>query len=82
MNKTFIINYHTGVTEKINGTLEEAQALAEEGIAYTGESISIYEEDTENLVVRLPWYGVPATDGDKVTADFGDFGFYGEWIEE
>ena len=82
MEKNFIIDYHTGITEKINGTVEEAKALAEKGIAYTGETISIYDESTDTLVACLTWYGVPASDEDIVTADFGDFGFYGEWIEK
>jgi len=29
----------------------------------------------------LPWWGVVPTEDDIVTAKFGDYGFYGEWVD-
>lgn len=43
--KKYLINYCTGAGNKeIEGTLEEAMKIAEEGIAYTQESVYILED--------------------------------------
>lgn len=74
------INYHTGAgNEECNGTLEDAMRIAEENISYTQEPITI-EDEKGNELARLPWYGVMPEEDDIVTAQFGDFGFYAEWI--
>lgn len=81
--KKYLIDYRTGAGNKeIEGTLEEAMKIAEEGLAYTQESVYIMEDVGLQWeeVARLPWWGVAAEEDDIVTADFGDFGFYGEWI--
>lgn len=66
--------------EEIEGTLEDAMRVAEEGLAYTQEPVRIQSEDGEDQAV-LPWWGVVPTEDDIVTARFGDYGFYGEWCE-
>lgn len=75
----YYINYHTGAgNEEITGTLAEAMEVAEKGLAYTQQPVTIHCDGEE--VARLPWWGTVPTDDDSVTAAFGDFGFYGEWI--
>ncbi|SCP99157.1 hypothetical protein [Anaerobium acetethylicum] len=74
----YYINYNTGGGNfYYEGTLKEAMEAAEEGIAFTGCSISVELNDWE--VATLPWYNVAARDGSIVTAGYGDFGHYGEW---
>lgn len=78
----YYVNYGTGAgNEEINGTLEEAMKVAEEGLSYTQQTVCIQNECGED-VARLPWYGVRPEEDDVVTAQFGDFGFYGEWCED
>lgn len=77
----YYINYGTGAgNEYIDGTLDEAKKAAEDGLAYTQADVKIQTEDGEDVAV-LNWYGVKAEDDDVVTAQFGDYGFYGEWID-
>lgn len=78
----YFINYSTGAgNEEYKGTLEGAMEKAEEGLAYTQESIGINNEDGDQ-VAYLPWYGMQPSDDDVVTCQFGSFGFYGEWVIE
>lgn len=75
----YYINYGTGAgDEYIDGTLEEAKKVAEDGLAYTQEDVKIQTEEGD-VVAVLRWYGVKPEDDDVVTAKFGDYGFYGEW---
>ena len=76
------INWNNGMVEEFEGTLEKAMEEAVERAGYTGESITIEESDgyESKILATLPWYGVAAEEDDIVTADFGDLGFYGEWI--
>lgn len=77
----YYVNYGTGAgNEDVEGTLEDAMKIAEEGLAYTQQSVSIEDEEGK-VVARLPWYGVAPEENDVVTCQFGDFGFYGEWYE-
>lgn len=77
----YYVNYGTGAgNEYVEGTLEEAMKVAEDGLAYTQQSVSIEDEDGK-AVAQLPWYGVAPEEDDVVTCQFGDFGFYGEWYE-
>ncbi len=75
----YYINYGTGAgNELVEGTLDEAKKVAEDGLAYTQTDIRIQTEHGEDVAV-LNWYGVTPNEDDVVTAKFGDFGFYGEW---
>lgn len=75
----YYINYNTGAgNEVVEGTIEDAMRVAEEGLAYTQKPVTIYNDDHEE-VANLQWYGVKPEDDDVVTARFGDHGFYGEW---
>lgn len=77
----YIINYHTGVTEEVevNG-LSEAKKVAEEGIAYTQENITIETLDGE-VIATAYWYGVSPQEGDDVLEVVGG-GFYQMWSDE
>lgn len=82
---TYTINYQTGITEEIEGTLEQAKAMADEGAAYTQQDITILDEKGETVACRS-WWGV-AYDPDETdeTEDeviqFGSFGHYSAWRE-
>lgn len=76
---TYTINYHTGVTEEFEGTLEEAKQSALEGISYTQEHVSI-EQDGEQVTIAR-WVGVEAYEDDEVLVHVGD-GFYQNWSDE
>lgn len=78
MSKYFI-NYNTGAGNiEIDGSIEEAMKLAEEELGYTQQNVSI-EQDGEQIAY-LPWWGVIPEEDDFVTKQFGDYGFYGEWV--
>jgi hypothetical protein len=62
-------------------TLDDAKAAAEEGLSYTQQPVKIINLATGEVAAELPWWGVPPTEDDVVTAQFGDYGFYGEWID-
>lgn len=76
---TYTINYHTGVTEEFEGTLEGAKQSAVEGISYTQEHVSI-EQDGEQITIAR-WIGVEADEDDEVLVHVGD-GFYQNWSDE
>ncbi len=77
----FYVNYGTGAgDEYIQGSLDDAKKLAEEGLAYTQQSVRIKNESGKDVAV-LPWYDTEPEEYDVVTARFGDSGFYGEWYE-
>lgn len=77
--KKYFVNFGTGEGNEWADTLEEAMELAERGLSYTQESVCIY--DGEEVITKLPWYGVEPSEDDVVTAKFGTSGFYGEWME-
>lgn len=77
----YYVNYGTGAgNEWVDGTLNEAMKVAEDGLSYTQQSVSIVDEGG-NVVANLPWWGVAPGEDDFVTCRFGDYGFYGEWSE-
>ena len=76
---TYTINYHTGVTEEFEGTLEGAKQSALEGISYTQEHVSI-EQDGEQVTIAR-WFGVEADEDDEVLVHVGD-GFYQNWSDQ
>ncbi|PEE94736.1 hypothetical protein [Bacillus cereus] len=77
----YIVNYHTGVTEEVevNG-LSEAKKVAEEGIAYTQENITIETLDGD-IITTAYWYGVSPQEDDDVLETVGG-GFYQIWSDE
>lgn len=78
MEKKYFVDFGTGAGDEYADTLEEAMEIAIEDSSYTQETIKIFKG--ENQVAELPWWGVKAEEGDIVTVNCGDFGFYGEWI--
>lgn len=81
---TYYISYGTGAGNlEMIGTLAEVMAEAEEGLAYTQESVTIYRNNNiKEPVAILPWFGYKPHDDDEVTCQFGSFGFYGKWSTE
>lgn len=81
--KKYLINFLTyGEDLEFEGTLDDAKKAAENGISYTQESIAIKDANTGDVVSTLPWWPVEPNEDDIVTARYGDYGFYGEWVDE
>ena len=76
---TYTINYHTGITEEFEGTLEGAKQSALEGISYTQQHVSIEQGGEQVTIAR--WVGVEADEDDDVLVHVGD-GFYQNWSDE
>ncbi|WP_242281637.1 MULTISPECIES: hypothetical protein [unclassified Bacillus cereus group] len=77
----YIVNYHTGVTEEVEvNDLSEAKKVAEEGIAYTQEKITIETLDGE-VITTSYWYGISPLEDDNVLETVGG-GFYQTWSDE
>lgn len=76
----YVINYQTGVTEEINGSLEKAKQSAVDGMEYTGESVLI--QLNGETVTAARWYGTEPTEDDSVLIQYGDYGFYQTWDDE
>ena len=75
----YYVDYNTGAGNfEVEGTLEEAMTAANEGLCYTQQWVKIKEND--EVVAQLPWYGIKPEEDNVITAQFGDYGFYGEWI--
>lgn len=82
----YTIRYNTGAgDEEVNGTLDEAKAVADDGAAYTQQDIVI-EDESGDEVARRVWYGVELTEEDMTEDEdqyitFGSFGYYAPWQE-
>lgn len=66
---------------EVNGTLEEAKALADERASYTEQSIYITDADGNSVAYR-PWEGFrfdPELEEEAGIIDFGEWGYYGPW---
>lgn len=51
------IKYHTGAGDfEFSGTLAQAQAEADDGAAYTQESITIHDAETGEEISRRNWF--------------------------
>jgi hypothetical protein len=78
----YIVNYGTGAGNyESNLDLNDLMHEASEYLSYTQTNVTIEDENGET-VARLPWYGLPYFPEDEyeeVTADFGQFGYYGKW---
>lgn len=82
----YLVNFGTGVGNEYADTVEKAKEIAEEKATFTQASITIElvnddDEEVTEVVAELLWSSMRATDEDEVTIDFGDLGFYGEWID-
>lgn len=82
------INYQTGAGNVLLewtecDDLEEVMEMAEDGVCFTQESVKIekYDGDEYVTVAKLPWYGCAAGDEDEVVIDYGEYGYYGPWVE-
>lgn len=78
MEKKYYVDFGTGAGNDFAETLEKAMEFAVDGARYTQQSIKIFCD--EDQVAELPWWGVAAEEDDIVTVNYGDFGYYGEWI--
>lgn len=77
----YFINYGTGAgNEYVEGTLDEAKKVAEDGLSYTQTDVKVQTEDGDDVAI-LKWYGVQPGEDDIITAQFGDYGFYSEWVD-
>lgn len=81
--ENYTIDFHTGVTWEFTGTLEEAEAKADSGAAYTGQPITIHIKNGFEIA-RRPWWDteydpdIDEEEPDEII-NFGKFGFYGAW---
>lgn len=77
----YYINWHNGLIDEFEGTLEETKKNADERSAYTQCNISIEDEKQKEILKRF-WCGVPATEEDKEEdiIEIGN-GFYTDWKE-
>lgn len=79
----YFINYHTGINEWFEGTLDEAKTKADENIAYTQQDVTI-DDESGNTVSKRSWSGVSYDENDpdkwcESPIVFGTFGFYSDW---
>lgn len=86
----YYIDYGTGEdNEWVDGNLQEAMDIADEGARYTQENFGVYlyDEGTYVPVAVRNWYGVAYNaDDEALYAEdpivFGTEGFYGDWQTE
>lgn len=82
MNK-YYVDYGTEAGNfVVEGSLKEAMKRADEGIAYTQNSVVIKDCDTHEDVAMRQWYGVPPdknTENSEFIIGFGNFGYYDDW---
>lgn len=80
-DEQYTINYNTGVTHMVSGNLDDAKAEADAAASYTQQSITIENEEGEEIA-RRPWCST--LDGIDECEDpirFGNYGYYGDWYE-
>jgi len=79
MEKRYHINYNTGIGNfTMKASLEEITKEVAIYLGFTQQGVTV-TDNNNNIVAVLPWISIPATDEDIITADYGDFGFYGAW---
>lgn len=80
----YYIDYHTGAGNKwVEGTLEDAMKIADEGIAYTQQDIVI-ENENRKVVAYRGWWNVPYdydlfNERETDVIQFGELGHYSAW---
>lgn len=77
----YYIKYHTGAGDDIAETFDLALKTADEGAAYTQQNIDILDEE-EKVVATRQWCGVAYADDESAEnpIEFGNFGFYDDWV--
>lgn len=77
----YYIDFCTGAGNfYVEGDIEAAKKEAEKYLAYTQKDVKIINENGYE-VSRLLWCGTAPDEDETVTAQFGTFGYYGEWID-
>lgn len=73
------IDYHTGAGNFYSNDFEKAKKLADEGLCYTQENVSI--SDNEKVLAERHWIGCLDGLGECFDAiRFGDLGYYADWV--
>jgi hypothetical protein len=81
---TYHINWNYMMEDEIvEGTLEEAMKIADDGAAYTQQNINIKDEDGK-VVASRSWWGTvydpdETEDAEDEIISFGSFGYFGAW---
>ncbi|MEG0110532.1 MAG: hypothetical protein RR675_05385, partial [Oscillospiraceae bacterium] len=82
------INFNTGAgNEEVDGALEDAKRIAENGMCYTQKNVDIctIANDEKEIVSSSRWWGCAPSEDDiedeNVLQRFGDFGFYSQWSD-
>lgn len=82
----YFINYHTGAGNQTVNVydLDEAKEMAQEGIRYTQENVTI-EDESENVIAITRWYGIRPESWEHeeglVLEEIGG-GYYSMWEEQ
>ena len=75
----YVVNFNNGCGYESSLDLRDLISEINSCICYTKQSITIEDEDG-NTVARLPFSSTrDYIEMFDVVADFGDFGYYGEW---
>lgn len=80
--KTYFINYNTGAgnqTIEVN-SLREAKEIAQAGIAYTQQDVTILDKDGIEIC-RARWYGIKPEEDADILEEIGG-GYYVPWDDE
>ena len=77
----YIIDYGLGITDKVNGTIDDAFNIAQKNMSYSQRNVYITNtyDQTESYVSC--WIGCSPNKNDDILVAFGDFGFYEKWME-
>lgn len=82
--RKYYINFHTGEGNKyvMVERLSDAEEIADEYACYTQQPITIESDEVE--IAYRPWWGVAFNEEehkDEYPIPFGDYGYYGDWVE-
>lgn len=76
----YIIDYGTTFKKVKSEDIDELKKIADENTAYNQEDICIKNEEDE-IIARRKWYSTKDGIEEEVNPiDYGDFGFYGDWV--
>lgn len=79
--KKYHVNFGTGAGNfdsdlPLNKLMKEVESQ----VAYTHKNVMIEDGETREDIACLPWNGRSPMKDEYVTAQFGNYGYYGEWI--
>ena len=79
---TFAINYNTGAGDQTVevDSLHKAKEIAQAGIAYTQQDVTITDKHGIELS-RARWYGIKPEESEDILEEIGG-GFYASWSDE